>query len=352
MKNTIYFDEAGNTGQDLLNQQQKIFVLASVRFNNEQVNELSKIFNNVTEIHFKKLKNSSSGRNQIIEFLNHKLICEQNIIVSVCHKKFATIAHIVDRLIEPVFYDKGIDLYFEGKNLIYANFLFYLGETIWEKSEFNNLLEAFIKMMRTKDEISITNFYLITNSFSQQIDERLKTIFITPIIKSRQQIKSILESVDKFSLDVTLSSFFTLCDLWYKKLNTKINIVFDNSKQIGFYQEVIKSMKQMNIEIQEVGYGNRTMIFPTQIDNVILKDSSTDLSLQFSDLIASTIAFMYNNQNEKHKLFIENIQKSKLLQLSNYHTIWPYPNFSSEDIGMKNSRGNNILDFLVDYNKD
>ena len=45
MKNTISFDEAGNTGQDMLNQDQRAFVLSSVNFNSEQIEELKSIFN-------------------------------------------------------------------------------------------------------------------------------------------------------------------------------------------------------------------------------------------------------------------------------------------------------------------
>ncbi|WCO03555.1 DUF3800 domain-containing protein [Psychroserpens ponticola] len=349
MKHTIYFDEAGNTGQDLLNQQQKVFSLASVQFNQEQQDELSKIFDNGGEIHFKKLKNSSTGRKQIIDFINHELICEQNIISSTCHKKFATVAQIVDQLIEPVFYDNGIDLYIDGRNLIYTNYLFYLGELVWDKTSFNKVLESFIKMMRQKDDDSINAFYSIVNDFSESIDVEFKETFINPIIESREQIEQILESVTKFTLDVTLSSFLNLCDLWHKKHNAKINIVFDNSKQIEFYKEFIEFMKQMNVKTQEVGYGNRKMVFPTQIDTLTLKDSSTELSLQFADLVASTITFMYSNENEKHKSFVENIKKSKLLKLSNCHVIWPYPNFSPKDLGMENSTGNNPLDFIADY---
>ena len=53
----IYFDESGNTGQDMLNADQKVFVLASVNYNIEQLNQLKSIFDNNHEVHFKNLKN-------------------------------------------------------------------------------------------------------------------------------------------------------------------------------------------------------------------------------------------------------------------------------------------------------
>ena len=41
MKNIVYFDESGNTGQDMLNKDQKVFVLASVDFNEEEQKKLN-----------------------------------------------------------------------------------------------------------------------------------------------------------------------------------------------------------------------------------------------------------------------------------------------------------------------
>ena len=71
---TIYFDESGNTGQDMLNKEQKVFVLASVNYDNQELEKIKNIFNINEEVHFKKLKNSSIGRKKIISFLNHELI--------------------------------------------------------------------------------------------------------------------------------------------------------------------------------------------------------------------------------------------------------------------------------------
>src|SRR5690606_20278040 len=52
----IYIDESGNTGQDLLNQDQRVFILSSNNFNDSELNELKAIFNECNELHFVKLK--------------------------------------------------------------------------------------------------------------------------------------------------------------------------------------------------------------------------------------------------------------------------------------------------------
>lgn len=65
----IYIDESGNTGQDLLNQDQRVFILSSNNFNDSELNELKAIFNECNELHFVKLKKSEKGRKAIIELL-------------------------------------------------------------------------------------------------------------------------------------------------------------------------------------------------------------------------------------------------------------------------------------------
>jgi hypothetical protein len=63
----------------------------------------------------------------------------------------------------------------------------------------------------------------------------------------------------------------------------------------------------MNIPIQEIGFGSRKMTFPTQIERLELVNSENNLGVQISDLITSSLAFMYNNTNEKYSKFIKQI---------------------------------------------
>lgn len=76
--NKIYFDEAGNTGADLLNKDQNIFILCSNSYTKEETEEFIKLFKNKSELHFVKLKKSEEGRKSIINFLNHPLISEKS----------------------------------------------------------------------------------------------------------------------------------------------------------------------------------------------------------------------------------------------------------------------------------
>lgn len=343
----IYIDEAGYTGQDLLNKEQVVFILSSNNFSVTELSELSAMFENNTELHFKKLKESEGGRQSIIKFLNHSLITEKNIVVSTIHKEFATVAQIVDQIIEPVYYDNDIDIYQYGQNVSITNFIIHFGTFFWDKGLYNAVLYSFIEMMRVKSKESISNFYSAAKKLynSNKTKERK---LLAPILASEAQIDFILENVNKFTIDVTLSAFYILCDLWYKKTGKKLNIYHDDSKQIEHQKQFIEFTKSLNIPQQEIGYGSRKMTFPTQIEKIELVNSKHYLGVQISDLIASSLGFMYSNKNEKQNRFVTEIQNSRLVQLTNYHTVWPSGEITPEDLRMEKGNGQNVLDFLAD----
>ena len=97
----------------------------------------------------------------------------------------------------------------------------------------------------------------------------------------------------------------------------------------------------------EIGYDNRTMSFPHQISSVELVNSTDEMGVQCADLIASSIAFAYNNEEGKMKNFSKKIKESKLFQLSNAQSLWPTDDVSPKALGLEKGEGVNPLDFLV-----
>ncbi|MDF0715756.1 DUF3800 domain-containing protein [Muricauda sp. 334s03] len=348
MNTTISFDESGNTGQDMLNEQQRAFVLASLNVKPGGIEKLNSIFDSNEEIHFVKLKNSDKGRKQIIKFINDDFINENNIIVSVCDKEYAVVGHIVDQLIETLFYNNQIDIYKYGKNIAFTNSIYMFGNFYWDKQLYKNMLVSFVSMIRIKDQRTINEFYKNAKKLLGSINDKSAEL-IQLVVDSEKYITEIIEGVTQYTLDVTLSSFLVLSNYWFQNLNQKLNILFDNSKQIEYYNDYIQFMRDLKIRTQEIGYGSRKMIFPTQIKDLKLVDSSKFKSIQYADLIASTIAFMYNNKNQKQEPFVKEIQNSKLLKLSNFHTIWPSSDLTPEELDMTDASGQNVLDFLATH---
>jgi len=346
MTNKIYFDESGNTGQDLLNKDQRVFVLASVNYNQEQQLKIKEFFNIDGELHFKNLKNSGAGRRKIEAFLNSEWISEECIILYYANKEFATCGQVVNLLVETVFHHKGYDLYIHGRHIAYTNWLFYFGNFYWNKSLFKKFLQSFVAMIRSKEQGDIDNFYVLADELYDQIKEKN---ILKPIRESKKHIDEIMAIIDKYSIDVTFSTFLVLCDKWSKQLNSKIDVRFDKSKQLEHYNQYVeKTLELSSIDSKvEIGYDNRKMTFPHQINSVKLVDSVDEFGVQCADLIASAVAFAYNNEEGRYQRFSKQIKDSKLFKLSNAQCIWPTDDVSPEALGMTEGEGINPLDFLA-----
>lgn len=127
----IYFDEAGNSGQNLLDSDQPIFVMASVNFTEDEAKKiLAPIETASNEFHFIKLKKYRKQQLQVIKALNNKLITSKCVKILYYDKRYSLIAHLVDQLIETSFYHIGLDLYKKGLNLTYTNSIYFYGKNI------------------------------------------------------------------------------------------------------------------------------------------------------------------------------------------------------------------------------
>lgn len=349
MSNIISFDESGNTGNDLLNKDQENFVLSSNNFNNEELEELISIFELDKELHFKQLKKSEEGRKKVIQLLNHDLITEEKTKSVIAEKEIILLGHIIDQLFETVANKKNRDIYKNGDNIYLTNYLYFYGNNIWNKVLYQTFLTSFVAMFRLKTEDSIEEFY--ESVYQLCITEKKGKEILIWIISSKIYAESILERVDKFTLDITYSALLVLSSSWHDEVNQNIDVIFDNSKQITHYIDEINYLREMDIPSQKVGFNSRKMTYPLPIDSLSLVDSKNHKAVQISDLIASAIGFYFNNKNEKQKKFVNEIGESKLLNLENFFTLLPLTpsELTPEALGLSNPEGINVLDFLADY---
>ena len=108
----VAFDESGNTGADLPNQQQPVFALASTCLSHEQASLILQPLRTPQsrEIKFSRLRRTKGGRRRIIELLSCSSLDPENTITTLFHKKYMIVTKVVDLLVENLAYEDGIDL--------------------------------------------------------------------------------------------------------------------------------------------------------------------------------------------------------------------------------------------------
>jgi hypothetical protein len=348
-KITVYYDESGNSGQNLLDEEQRYFVLGSNCFSIDELAIFQSILpKGVHEFHFVEMKNSDVGRKAVLDLLNHELICEDKVIYAVADKIFVAAAKIVDLLIEPSFYDQGIDISCNGVNLMLTEYIMCLAVSSKNQERLYRLLDSFVNMIRYKTKSYVYEFYSIVGAWV--VADKNEEYLMSIILASQNNIDNIIDALeyDKYALDVTSSLFCVLCQHWFKNTQKNVDAVFDNSKQMEYYKDFIGYMKNIPIPTCEVGKGDVSMVFPLPVSRLLLTDSATLIGVQISDIIASSIAFMCNNKNQKQVPFVNEIRRSKLANLCNMHTISRLALLAlNQESQVSYQHNENPLDFLV-----
>lgn len=82
----VYFDEAGNTGAQLLDPEQPVFTLASVDFTDEECEQLLAIVRTpqATDAKFTALRKSASGQARLLNFIRSPLLTPSRAKVTAC----------------------------------------------------------------------------------------------------------------------------------------------------------------------------------------------------------------------------------------------------------------------------
>ncbi|MDR5860416.1 DUF3800 domain-containing protein [Halomonas eurihalina] len=73
---TIYLDESGNTGHNIVDESQPIFTLSGCKYSNSEAEKLLALTGSKSplEAHFKNLKRRKSGQDGIVRLMSHRLI--------------------------------------------------------------------------------------------------------------------------------------------------------------------------------------------------------------------------------------------------------------------------------------
>jgi hypothetical protein len=345
----LYFDESGNSGDNLLDEGQPSYLLLSHDYTDEEVKLILDPLLRVSkahELHFKTIKKYSSQRKALIECLSNGLIQPERIFFYAAHKRFMIVIHMVDKLVETLLYHHDIDIYKEGLNLSTANILYIMGNNAWDKALFNNMCKQFVKWMGYPDAVHRKAFYDVVKDLGSTLTGQDKDL-LSLIQHSEPFAEQIEESLDTYSIDATLSCFVAHCDHWAKRYGGPFDVTVDDSKQLEYWNEMIRFLTK-ELPVAEVGYGSRKHKYPLLIDSVQQVASKDSRPIQLADLLASSLnQFFANKIGGLVDDFTQMIIATPLKEIIG-NQMWPTTAVTPEELDMLDTSGQNPLDFLAD----
>ena len=343
---TIFLDESGNTGANLLDKQQPFFTMAGVNFSQKEAERLLGLIDSKStkEVHFSALKRRPSGQDAVIRMLQHSLINPQNVKVCVIHKPFMITGKIVDILIENMAFETNFDLYENGANIALSNMLHYCLPAFCGEINVEVMQQRFIEMVKRRDVESISSFYESVEELKVHCSSQSFISDLDFILATRNFIDGALENVDKTMLDPLIPSLFNQFVDWGEDYPKGFHVIHDESKALGAERQLFEDfMSQFsNVKKMKLGYDRRKFDLPLLGKSLGFGNSHDHSQLQVADVLASSLSYWANcvSRGEKEDEFFKKLDKLNFRKLI-INVIWPSLDVTPESLGTMHDGGIN-----------
>lgn len=351
---TIYCDEAGNTGANLLDPEQPAFVLASNDFSHDEAQSLLAYVRTGQggEPKFSTLRRRREGVARVIRLLADPRLNSERVRISVFHKRYLVIGKMVDLVMENLMHDEGIDLYERGANVATANLLYFCLPVFCDPAAVDRFLASFVDLIRQGPAAHKALFYAAGAELMASCrHDRFKgdlLCFTEPALFDRWW-----RDFGSLSLDPAIPSLFWLIAEWGERKLDRFDVLHDRSKPVLASQEDFESMMAADGEASAlIGTDRRKMRFPLRAKSLSQGDSSEYPQLQVADLCAGAINHFYKlhfaGQMDELAEAVESL--GCLDWGSNF--VLPQPHVTPEALGTTGVDGVNSVEAMTRYLAD
>jgi hypothetical protein len=150
----VVMDEAGHTGENLLDSDQPVYALAALQMDEATAkaavsDAIGRAPRTMTELKFSVLRRSNVGRKNLLTLLHDVGLTPDDAAVIVMHKPFMVASKLIDELVEPRMLAKGLQptFYATGAAKRMAHSLYELGPRALGEM-YDELTASFVAMLR------------------------------------------------------------------------------------------------------------------------------------------------------------------------------------------------------------
>ena len=287
LAHTIYCDEAGFTGNNLLDEHQPAFAYASVAIEETEAERIVRRLRTESRLQGSELKGarlakSTRGRAVIIDVL-HSL--RGRYLATVHDKKFSLACKFFEYVYEPVlarnsslFYEYGFHKFVAA--LVYMNF-------ILKDEPTRKLVRQFEKFMRSLDPTDAPILFAGAAATDATFDEALLDVarFIDGY---RNIILKESKYVGNWVLDLSLSALFPQIAQWGERFDV-LSVYCDESKPLRDLTPTLNAMVgRKDRTSMSLGQKRRPLTF-NLARPVQLVSSATHAGVQLADVVSSAL---------------------------------------------------------------
>lgn len=345
---TIFIDECGFTGEDLLAPEQPVFVLVSSTITDEVASELmDRHFGKIKskELKHRDLAHRSSNHPALIAFQEEVAADHRDeVYVAAFHKPYVLLSKYVDYLVENVAREDGWDLYKDGRNIGLSNLLFAGLPNAMGPSQFAEFLRLFQDAGRKKGQeeiMALMNFVRRARSGGAAAD--LLTYVQIPWARFGPSAAEYLMAPKMF--DLALAGALVLVEYWANRSEMPIRLVHDESRNLEQDRDLWDALTSASMPAATVGRDRRTLQFPIGLAETQFESSKSRPALQFCDILAGSLfyglrAWIQGDSSE--------YPRSSLRALGNVnsHFVWPSAHVTPAELGTAGRSRSDALEFI------
>ena len=289
---TIYFDESGYTGSDLINPDQPFFTVASVDLEDATARTLlqeSFPTNRANEFKFTRILRRSSNRSRFVRFSKLLSSVSDNIFVYICDKKFAAFAKATDILIEPLAHDLGFDFYANGFARRYANMFYHAIHMFSGAGLYDAIVQWYDRFSRSTSENELRKLC----SIERTLPERIRPFMSTLVSGAEHHLAKNGGTPLTADNDIQASCVLSSLCYWRSRTDRELQIVHDDSSNFFRQLHSWNLVTSSDVRPETVTYEHgRSITFPLRVAQTRPGDSAESYSLQLCDMIAGLAAYL------------------------------------------------------------
>lgn len=348
---TIYCDEAGNTGANLLDPEQPFFVLASNDFSEEESAALLDHVQSAqgAEPKFSTLRRTPDGIARLIRFLSDPRLNKDRVCIDVYHKRYMIVTKLVDLIAETLIHKIGGDLYERGGNIAMSNLLYYCMPAFCGQDRTDTFLQAFVDLIRHGPDQAKQAFFeagrhLVESSVNEGFKKDLM-YFTEPTLYDKWY-----HDFDWSALDPAIPALFHHIVVWGERKPGRFDVLHDHSKPILASAETFALMMAgPGEESKTIGTDRRKITFPLRATSLSQGDSTAYPQLQVADLCAGALNHFYKcHITERSDDLSKAVEALGCLDWGK-DFILPQIHVTPETLGTDDASGTNSIEEMLKY---
>lgn len=346
----VAFDEAGNTGQNLLDATQPVFVLASVHMPPGRAGSLAAAATppGGSEAKFAALRSSNAGRKRVLSVLRDGALTPNDAKVCVYHKSFMVTTRIVDALVETWHHARGIDLYENAAHLGLANLLHAATPVFCGADAFREWQTRFVAMVRQKSPERVEAFYAQTAELRTRNSNPDFDIFLAVLERTREVVDEGIREDDKIALDPAVPALVQLAAEWSATLGHPFDLVHDHSKPLAYGREQLRLLLAVDELPRNFDNMGLKYAFPIQAPDIRFADSRDVPELQLADVVAGAAATLFRARARgEPDPFAEALLHAGIATVVS-NVVWPDTAVTPGELGAHQRPGSKGLEFVVE----